>query len=98
MQIFFHLLLLCGLCYTQPAPNLIIQLFRHGSRAPTSNQYDPSWPTTELGELTYTGMREHYLLGLGYTQEYTNRYNSSFLPSSYSPSQIYARSTSLNRT
>jgi len=80
------------------APDLVIELFRHGARAPTSNTYDKTWKSSETGELTALGMRMHYLLGKAVRYEYTQKYGPDFLPTTYNSSLIYARSTDLNRT
>ena len=77
---------------TKDQPDQVIILFRHGSRGPTSNIYDPSWPTYLLGELTPTGMRQHFYLGTQLREKY------SYLIPEYNPDNFYVRSTELNRT
>lgn len=75
----------------------VVEVFRHGARAPT-DQY--TWDTGTwnqgLGELTPSGMRQHYLNG----QEFRNRYATiqDLLSPQYMSEQIYVRSTDVNRT
>ena len=73
-------------------PDQVIILFRHGSRAPTTNTYDPTWPSYAVGELTPAGMRQHFTLGLQLRKEYF------YLNLAYDSDNFYVRSTNLNRT
>lgn len=79
-------------------PSLIIDLFRHGSRGPNDNRWDPTWDSSDCNELTAVGMRQHYILGKVIREEYTNRYGPNFLLSNLSMDKIYVRSTDVDRT
>jgi len=74
-------------------PDLVIEVFRHGARAPLNNTYDPDglW-AGQYGELTGVGQRMHYILGMALRKDYPSLLNS------YNPSTIYAQSTDVNRT
>ena len=90
----FFFLSIVNIC-AQPfedQPDQVIILFRHGSRGPTTNTYDPSWPSYLLAELTPTGMRQQFTLGTQLREEY------SYLVPEYDPDNFYVRSTDLNRT
>ncbi|EGR29811.1 hypothetical protein IMG5_148380, partial [Ichthyophthirius multifiliis] len=69
----------------------VTQLFRHGARTPLGSWYDSKQQSQ--GELTSTGMRQHYNFGRQIREEYKD-----FLPQKYNHSQIYIRSTDVNRT
>ena len=49
--------------FAKRQPDVIIELCRHGARAPMQTTYDPTWPETEIGQLIPAGMRQHYILG-----------------------------------
>jgi hypothetical protein len=75
----------------------IAELFRHGARSPTTYQ---SWDSDErwgaAGQLTASGMRQHYLLG----HELRNRYilTEAFLSSELTAGETVVYSTEFNRT
>jgi len=75
------------------SPDLIIELFRHGARAPDKSTYDTEkyW-VNRLGQLTPVGMRMHYILGASMRERYPE------LLSKYDPQKVYVRSTDLDRT
>ena len=53
-------------------PDLVIIMARHGARAVLSSQYNNDWSLNEFGDLTPTGMRQHYLLGSALSQQYSS--------------------------
>ena len=69
----------------------ILELCRHGARSPILPNNISNW--TSYGDLTPTGIRQHYLLGSQLRERY-----SDFLPKTYKNSEIYVRSTLTNRT
>lgn len=75
----------------------IAEVFRHGARSPTTYQ---SWDSDErwgaAGQLTASGMRQHYLLG----HELRNRYitTEAFLASELAAGETVVYSTEFNRT
>jgi len=75
------------------SPDLLIELFRHGARAPDRATYDTEkyW-VNRLGQLTPVGMRMHYVLGASMRERYPD------LLSKYDPQKVYVRSTDLDRT
>ncbi|EGT51910.1 hypothetical protein CAEBREN_32295 [Caenorhabditis brenneri] len=79
------------------------QLWRHGDRSPTKTF--PTDPFQEdawtfggggWGQLSPTGMKQHFKLGSMLRDQYVKQYN--FLPNKYNSKQIYVRSTDVNRT
>lgn len=74
-------------------------LYRHGDRAPTmaypTDPYSDSsnW-AVPWGELTTRGMQQHFSLGKWLRQ----RYGNVLLSEQYAPSEIYIRSTNVDRT
>ena len=46
-----------------PLPDQVVVFCRHGARSPLSDQFDNSWASDIIGDLTPQGMRQHYLLG-----------------------------------
>ncbi|CAI2369627.1 unnamed protein product [Moneuplotes crassus] len=78
---------------------LVVEVFRHGARSPMNITYPTSFGANwEIGggQLTSSGERQHYLLGLKRRNKYI--YDEGFLPNNYSPGTIYAESTDYNRT
>ena len=65
------------------APDQIIEVFRHGARAPL-HDYDPSWKPSEFGNLTAIGMRQQYVLGKLLASKYPTIFGAS-----YDPDQVY---------
>jgi len=76
-----------------PSPSLVIEVFRHGARGPEFSQYDEAhyWGNN-AGQLTSSGTRMHYLLGVALKNQYPK------LLEKYDAEKIYARSTDMNRT
>ncbi|KAJ8921927.1 hypothetical protein NQ315_008561 [Exocentrus adspersus] len=76
----------------------LIQVYRHGERAPVSfYPTDPYqdfkyWNTTE-GQLTNRGKRQHFELG-----QYTRARYGNFIPKNYSNENFLVQSTSVDRT
>jgi len=75
------------------SPDLVIELFRHGARAPLHDTYAPDWYEYQLGELTPVGQREHYLIGKALADQYPD-----ILGKAYNLSKIYFRSSVLHRS
>jgi len=75
------------------SPDLLIEVFRHGARAPDIGTYDRhNYWSNRLGQLTPVGMRMHYVLGAALRERYPE------LLSKYDPEKIYVRSTAKDRT
>ena len=92
MKAFILLVLFTGAIFAQTTPDFVLELFRHGARAPNKNKIDSTWKSVGYGELTSVGIRQQYVLGLILKE----RYSKLLLP--YNPSQIYAYSSDANRT
>lgn len=76
----------------------VAEMCRHGSRAPITMfpwDADGRW-SIGAGQLTNVGMRQHFLLGSELRQRYV--IEDPLLSSSYNVSQVYFRSTDVNRT
>ena len=77
------------------------QMHRHGTRAPIfgiingTDIYQEKWDKLP-GELTETGKRMLYLLGVKSRKRYIEQFN--LLSKNYNPQEIYIRSTDVNRT
>uniref|UniRef100_A0A914X767 Acid phosphatase n=1 Tax=Plectus sambesii TaxID=2011161 RepID=A0A914X767_9BILA len=76
-------------------------LWRHGDRSPTrtfpNDQYQVGqWPQG-WGELSAIGMQQHFSLGTRIRARYNN-ISPNFINATYRPSEIYVRSTDVNRT
>lgn len=93
-MIFFSFILLLPLfsCKLE----MVIEVFRHGAREPLKATFDSSNWEEINGDLTNTGIRQHYLLGRELRYRYIE--SQSFLSESFNQSEIYIRSTNLNRT
>jgi len=72
-------------------PDQIIEIFRHGARAPLTT-FDPQWSDSQLGELTIVGMLQHYELGKSLAEKYPN-----LVASGYNPDDVYVLSCSRQR-
>ena len=75
------------------------EVFRHGARSPLKlnssiDTLGQKWDG--LSELTFSGMRMHYLLGQSLRQRYV--LNSPLLNANYDPKEIYLYVTDTNRT
>lgn len=76
----------------------VAEMCRHGSRAPITLypwDEDGRW-SIGPGELTSAGMRQHFLLGSELRQRYIVK--DPVLSTSYNVTQVYFRSTDVNRT
>ena len=95
------LLLLTGvvtLSQSAPTRELVILLFRHGDRSP-ANPYAnypnaSAWPQG-YGQLTVEGMQQQYALGEFIKKTYVA---SDYLPSPYNRTNVYIRSSDVDRT
>ena len=95
------LLLLTGvvtLSQSDPTRELVILLFRHGDRSP-ANPYAnypnaSAWPQG-YGQLTVEGMQQQYGLGEFIKETYVT---SGYLPSPYNRTNVYIRSSDVDRT
>ena len=95
-----YFLFLSLICFAFGADELkfVVEVFRHGHRAPEKelNFFDSvSWPKG-FGELTAMGQRMHYLLGQLLREKYIVEQN--LLDENYNQKQIYIRSTDYTRT
>jgi hypothetical protein len=97
----FKLILLLGFVAIVSADTLqhLQILYRHGDRAPEGTyKNDPyqesAWPVA-WGELTDTGMQQHYIQGLKVQQKYM--FENAYLPQNYNVKDIIVRSTDVNR-
>ncbi|XP_077999647.1 prostatic acid phosphatase-like [Glandiceps talaboti] len=95
------LLVLClffGVCKPERTLEMVHVLYRHGNRSP-ARQYptDPNpvstWPQG-FGQLTNSGKMQQFKLG----QWLLERYGGLFLNKTYMRSEIYVRSTDIDRT
>ncbi|XP_022832385.1 prostatic acid phosphatase isoform X1 [Spodoptera litura] len=73
-------------------------IFRHGDRTPVQPYPTDPWRNESLwpvkfGELTNVGKRQHYALGKWLRQRY-----SHLLSDAFDPTEIYIRSTDIDRT
>jgi hypothetical protein len=77
-------------------------LYRHGDRAPIevfpTDPVPASFWYEGLQQLSQIGMRQHYHLGQFFYQRYAKELNSAFLFNNYTRTQIYVRSTDVDRT
>jgi len=87
------ILLLLFVCasYQATLPDQVIEIFRHGARGPLDN-YDPQWSSSELRQLTKTGMVEHYNLGKAIAEKYPN-----LVASGYNPDDVYVLANYVER-
>lgn len=70
-RLLLHVILfLTSLSSLAKKPDFVLELCRHGARAPLSSDYDQSWPIDTLGDLTPVGMRQHYILGDAIYRQY----------------------------
>ena len=77
---------------TSDSPSLVINLFRHGARAPLSNSVDPTWDPSLYSMLTPAGMRMQYVLGAALAKTYPD-----ILRQPYDSSKFYVRSSQAAR-
>lgn len=72
----------------------IVELARHGARAPIHHVYDVDWvKEAGVGELTPVGQRQRYLLGLNTKTRY-----KAFFDDTLKFNEYWVRSTFFNRT
>jgi len=76
---------------TTRKPDQVIQLFRHGARAPLE-AYDPSWASSDLGRLTVLGLKQQFYLGKNISELYPE-----LVGSTYSPDNISVLANNVNR-
>lgn len=95
-------LFLCLICFPVSgfaAEKLVfaLDLIRHGDRTPTSRipKVDYYWPEG-LGQLTATGMRQEYEMGMEFRKRYVEQQH--LLPEKYQYGTVYVRSTDYERT
>jgi lysosomal acid phosphatase len=73
---------------------LVVEVTRHGSRAPLQKSFDDSWTKgLAFGELTPVGQRQHFLLG----KELAATYPSIFI-GKLRPDEFYVRTSGIQRT
>eukprot|EP00826_Nyctotherus_ovalis_P032320 TRINITY_DN2604_c0_g5_i1.p1 TRINITY_DN2604_c0_g5~~TRINITY_DN2604_c0_g5_i1.p1 ORF type:complete len:400 (+),score=55.39 TRINITY_DN2604_c0_g5_i1:2047-3246(+) len=78
-------------------PILVVEFLRHGARSPLGkDKFFPYTNWKRFGYLTAVGERQHYLLGHLRRSKYIEK--EKFLPETYDPSLIYARSSNVRRT
>ena len=75
---------------------MVLEVFRHGAREPLDRPFDPADWTEFQGELTLAGMRQHYLLGKEMRKRYIEQ--TELLSQNFNHSELYVRSTDVNRT
>jgi hypothetical protein len=88
------------LAYVATAADLLFvgEVCRHGARSPTKKfPFDSKyWDSKLSGELTSSGMRQHYLLGTELRKRYIE--DVKFLSSEYNSQEIFVISSAYNRT
>jgi len=94
------LLLISIVCFVSVScnPEFVWGLIRHGARSPmlgTAKNPAHSWKDG-LMELTGSGMRQGYLLGVYLKEKYVGE--GKLLGTEYDPAEIYVRATNTNRT
>ena len=94
------LLLILGIVLADNSLVMVIEVHRHGARAPVyplsfPNTF-PAWTTTPqlFAEISYLGRRQHFLLG----RYIASKYFTLLGITSYDPNLIYSASSSFNRT
>ena len=77
---------------------MVYEITRHGARGGLNTDYfnetDPRW---RPGELTSMGKRQHHLMGGEMRRRYMVK-NKLLDLTQYKPSEVYVRSTDVNRT
>ena len=104
MNLLLILILLFLLTNQDEQIKFVFQIHRHGARAPIFNLtkqenkyidiYKEEWFLPE--ELTETGKRMHYLVGVHNRKKYIE--DNEFLSKNYNPYEILVKSTDVNRT
>jgi acid phosphatase len=91
------LIFLSCIYFAQAALLSVIETCRHGARAPIDfSQWDKGYWNEGMGELTQEGMRQQFLNGAEFRSRYVN--STSNIPGTYNASELYVRSTDVNRT
>ncbi|CAH0716507.1 unnamed protein product, partial [Brenthis ino] len=98
MLIMTFLLFPLTLCYGDKTVKYAAVIYRHGDRTPVDSYPTDPWRNESLwpvkfGELTNTGKRQHYALGKWLRKRY-----SHLLSKEFDPTEIYIRSTDVDRT
>lgn len=97
MRVLFVLLLLVSQILGKL--EMVIEIFRHGARSPVASKpkylFGSEWERGN-GQITDSGERQQYLLGLKRRKQYVE--NQTLLPDRYQHGSIYAESTGFNRT
>ncbi|KAL4453129.1 hypothetical protein ABPG74_015360 [Tetrahymena malaccensis] len=75
---------------------MIVTLHRHGARIPSSEKLDLKDKAPNSGELSLVGQRQLFYLGQQLNKDYVQ--DTPLLSAKYNPSEIYYRSTDVNRT
>jgi len=96
MKVSIFIVLFSILLASQAELVQVIQLARHGARAPNSFEYIPNQYPEKNGELTPLGLVQQYFLG----QEMRKRYveDHPFLSETFDPSEVVIKSSWKNRT
>eukprot|EP01022_Parablepharisma_sp_SALTPOND_P033216 TRINITY_DN88307_c0_g1_i1.p2 TRINITY_DN88307_c0_g1~~TRINITY_DN88307_c0_g1_i1.p2 ORF type:complete len:407 (-),score=37.19 TRINITY_DN88307_c0_g1_i1:50-1270(-) len=93
----FILAFLVAIVHCKTETKLVIDVIRHGARAPGSNShFFPNITWKSHGELTPIGERQHYLLGRLRRHQYIE--STSLLPKTFDPRLLYIRSSDVRRT
>jgi len=71
-------------------------VIRHGARGPIYDIWNAPQHKDMAGELTPTGIRQHYALGSWLRKLYIN--DLQFLSPNFNHTEIFVRSTDVNRT
>lgn len=93
---FISLIILSLLICSQAELVQVIQLARHGARAPNSFEYIPNQYPEQSGELTRLGLVQQYFLGQEMRHRYVN--NHKLLSEAFNPSEVVIKSSWKNRT
>ncbi|KAL4497180.1 hypothetical protein ABPG72_019500 [Tetrahymena utriculariae] len=75
---------------------MIVTLHRHGARIPSSDKLSLTDKAPNSGELSLVGQRQLFYLGQLLNKDYIQ--DAKLLSAKYDPSEIYYRSTDVNRT
>lgn len=72
-------------------PVMVIEVIRHGIRAPTSDEFDPYW-TDKIGMLLPEGNKQMFKLGQSIAADYPHLFKN------YNSEEVYVRSLNISRT
>jgi len=93
-------LILAILSIAWAKPKFVQEICRHGARAPEVDYPYEGFPNGK-GMLTSSGLRQHYLIGHQLRKRYVKEHEedeTKLLSPTYVPSEIYVRSTQVQRT